>query len=503
MSKFTLFATVLVLSGTCLAQHPTPQPLPDAPSQGVHPLRVFKGHDFSRADCPLDSDGALAPEGCSSETRLLAQATPPPAGSHPNAPGTPAAATSAPNGPRLTLAEAEQMALAHNPNISVAHLLQLAQAEVTREARSSELPTATADLTAVGAHDNSRITAGALNNPIVYNRAAGGLTVRQLITDFGRTRNLVRNAQSNAKAQLDTERATVEDIALAVDQAFYGALTAQSVLKVAQQTVATRQATGEEIGALTGQKLRSTLDLSLANVQISQAQLLMLDAQNSAQDAMASLNALLGSEADQQYDLVDETPDNPQAAPANAEDLVQLAFRARPDLAALNDRWLAARQFASAEHDLMRPTISALAAAGGTPVRADQIQSSWYGAAGANVSIPIFNGFEYSARAKEADFRAQAASEQVRNLRELVARDVRSAVLNAQIAFQRIGVTKQLLDQANTALELAQVRYKVGLSGIVELTQSQLAQTEAQIAYTNARFAYQTALAIVRYQTGQ
>jgi outer membrane protein len=115
----------------------------------------------------------------------------------------------------------------------------------------------------------------------------------------------------------------------------------------------------------------------------------------------------------------------------------------------------------------------------------------------------VFNGFEYSARAKEADLRAQAASEQVRSLRDTIARDVRSAVLNAQIAFQRIGVSRQLLDQANTSLELAQARYKVGLSGIVDLTQAQLAQTEAEIGYTNARFAYQTALAAARYQTGQ
>ena len=173
------------------------------------------------------------------------------------------------------------MAFAHNPNISIAHLLQLAQAQVTREVRAGELPDADASLTAVGAHDNSRLTAGVLNNPIVY-RAAAGLTVRQLITDFGRTHSLVRNAESTAKTQLETERATVEDIMLAVDQAFYQALTAQQVLRVAQQTVATRQATGEQIGALTNQKLRSTLDLSLTNVQISQAQLLVLDAQNSA-----------------------------------------------------------------------------------------------------------------------------------------------------------------------------------------------------------------------------
>ena len=427
--------------------------------------------------------------------RLLAQADRSPAitGQPPPAPAR----------PKLTLTDAERMAIQHNPTVSIAHLLQLAQAQVTRETRAAEFPTAIADLTAVGSHTDSRITAGAINNPSIYDRAAGGLTVDQLITDFGRTHNLVKSAQSNARAQLDTERATAEDITLAVDQAFYQALTAQSLLRVAQQTVATRQATGEQIGALTQSKLRSTLDLSLANVQISQAQLLVLDAQNALVSAMADLNAILGSEADTQYDLVDETPANPQAVPPNTEDLVQLAFRARPDLAALQDRSLAAKQFSSAEHDLMRPTISALAVAGGTPVRADQILSSWYGAAGANVSIPVFNGFEYTSRAKEAAFRATAEQEQVRNLRDNIARDVRAAVLNAQIAFQRIGVTQELLNQANTALELAQARYKVGLSGIVDLTQSQLAQTEALIGVTNARYTYQTALAVVRYQTGQ
>src|ERR1019366_8552769 len=115
------------------------------------------------------------------------------------------------SGPRLTLAEAERMAIEHNPNISVARLIALAQAQVMRDVRSGELPTATGSLTAVGAHENSRVTAGLLNNPSIYDRAAGGLTVSQLITDFGRSHNLVRSAQSNAKAQLENERATELD----------------------------------------------------------------------------------------------------------------------------------------------------------------------------------------------------------------------------------------------------------------------------------------------------
>ena len=406
--------------------------------------------------------------------------------------------------PSLTVGQAEQMAIANNPNVSVGRLLALAQAQVTREVRSIEMPQATTNLTAVDSHKGSRITgAGTINSPLILDKAAAGLTVSQLITDFGRTHNLVKSAQSNARAQLEFERATELDITLAVDQAFYQALMTQTVLKVAQDTVNQRQATNDQVSALTKAKIRSDLDLSFAGVQLSQAKLLLLDAQNNEESAMAVLNDVLGSDQDTRYRLVDETGGNLPPAPGNADALIQTAFRQRPDLASLNDRYLAANQYSVAERDLWMPTVSALLAAGGTPVRDDLVQSSWYLGAGANINIPVFNGFLYSADAREAKYRAQAARENARSLRDNIARDVRTAVLNAQTAYQRIAVTQDLLNQANFAMDLASARYKIGLSSIVELTQAQLAQTEAEIDYTNARFAYQTTLSVVRYQTGQ
>jgi outer membrane protein len=414
-------------------------------------------------------------------------------------------------GPKLTIEQAEQIAIRNNPNISVARLLALAQGQVTREVRSIEMPQATSDLEAVDAHHDSRITGGGspiagggnMTSSRILDKAAAGLTVSQLITDFGRTHNLVLSAKSNAKAQLENERATELDITLAVDQAFYQALTAQAVRKVAQETVNQRQATDDQVSALTKSKIRSDLDLSFADVQLSQAKLLLLDAQNNEEAAMAALNNVLGSEQDQQYTLVDDTGGNPPPAPDDPEAMVQAAFTARPDLAALNDQYLSAKQYATAQRDLWMPTISAITMGGGAPVRDDLIQSSWYLGAGANVSIPVFNGFLYNADAKEAKYRAQAAQENVRNLRDVIARDVRTAVLNAQTAYQRIAVTQQLLNQANFALDLASARYKIGLSGIVDITQAQLNQTEAEIANTNARYSYQTALAVVRYEVGQ
>lgn len=403
----------------------------------------------------------------------------------------------------LTLKQAEQMAVRNNPRIAVAQLIALAEGQVTRETRSAELPAIGANITGVAAKSGSRLTAGALNNPVVYQRAAAGLTLSQMLTDFGRTHNLIASAELRAKAQSDTQLATQAQIILAVDQAFYRVLGNQSVFAVARATVEDRRTVVDQLQALSNAKLRSTLDLSFANVALSQAKLLLLDAQNNQSAAMTDLNALLGNEQPADFTVIDDTPEAPAPSPTDAESLVAQAFQARPDLAALNDRYGAAQKFAAAEHDLVRPTISALGSVGTTPARSDQINGSWYGAIGVNISVPVFNGFLFSSRAKEADLRASATKKQVDDLRQTIARDVRTTVLIAQSNFERIGVTKELLDQANTARDFAQTRYKVGLSSIVELSQAQLAQTQASIDYANARYSYLASLAALAYQTGQ
>ena len=415
--------------------------------------------------------------------------------------GNPAAAAAPAQ--TLTIGQAEQLALRNNPRIAVSRLLALAEGQVKREVQSAELPDLGVDLTAVDSHNGGRITAGGLNNPVLYERAAAGATLRQLITDFGRTHNLVGSADLRSKAAASAQIATTDDITFAVDEAFYHALSTQAVLKVAGQTVDARQATADQVSALTSAKLKSTLDQSFANVDLAQAKLILLDAQNANEDAMVTLNALLGNERAVTYTLVDETPKAPAAAPDDAEPLVALALKQRPDLLSLTEQYGAAKKFSAAEHDLWRPTISALGAAGDAPVRADQIATPWYGGVGVNVHVPVFNGFLYSARAKEADLRTSAADQQVQALRQAIARDVRTTVLEAQSNFHRIAVTEQLVNEANSAFDLAQTRYKIGLSSIVELSQAQLAQTQAQIAYANARYAYQGSLAALRFQTGQ
>ncbi len=400
---------------------------------------------------------------------------------------------------RLTLKQTEALVMQKNPQITSARLQALAAQQVVRETRSSYWPTAVTNLTAVDSKTNTRITAGGLNNPIIFERAAGGATVGQLITDFGHTSNLVASSRFSAKAADQSALATKEQILLAADQAFYGILQAQAVLRVAEQTVSARQIVVDQVQALAKAALKSDLDLSFAQVNLAQAKLLLLDAQNNEKASQAVLAALLGYVTAQEFEVVDEGGTmNPP--PPLLDDLIQQAMDHRPELKAANFQYESTERLKKAERDSLFPTISALGAVGGTPVR-DYHLAPWYGAAGVNMEIPVFNGFLFTAREKEADLRAQADQQHLLDLRNNIARDVRTAWLNANTAYDRLDVTNQLLKQANLALDLSQTRYKLGLGSIVELSQAQLQQTQAEIAQAQAGYEYRLALSVLRYQT--
>ena len=401
------------------------------------------------------------------------------------------------NGIPLTLQQAEALALKNNPQITIGKLRALVARQFVREARSALLPTATVSLTAVDSDPGSRLSAGFLNNPILFSRAAEGASVNQLITDFGRTTNLLSSSQFQAKAEEQNAAATAAQIVLAVDQAFYNVLETKALVGVARQTVDSRQLLVDKIKALTDAKLKSDLDLSFTRVDLARGKLLLLEAQNNYEASLAAFSAILGFSDEQNFQPVEEQIN---IAPPTSDvlPLIQTALAQRPEVAALQNEVEAAQKFGSAEHDLWRPTISALGVVGQAPVRDNNI-SSWYGAVGVNINIPIFNGFLYNARAKAADLQAEVNRQKLSDLRNNIARDVRVSWQDTNRAYERLSVTQQLQEQASLAFDLAQARYNLGLGSIVEFSQADLQKTEAEIADTDAKYQYRLTQIVLAY----
>jgi outer membrane protein len=410
---------------------------------------------------------------------------------------SPAAAQPVSVARELTLAQAEALALKNNPQVTIGKLQALVARQYVREARSALLPTVYLSVTAVDSNPGSRLAAGGLNNPILFPRAAAGATVGQLITDFGRSTNLLSSSEAQSKAEDQNSAATTAQIILAVDQTFYNVLETKALVVVAQQTVDSRQLFVDKIKALTDAKLKSDLDLSFARVDLARGKLLLLEARNNYQASLATLSAILGYPDQQDFQLLEEQA--AIAAPASdVSPLIQQALQQRPEVLALQDEVQAAQKFRSAEHDLWRPTVSALGTVGEAPVRDNHIPN-WYGAVGVNINIPVFNGFLFNARAKTADLQTEVNRQKLAGLRNNISRDVRTSWQDTNRAYERLSVTQQLREQAGLALDLAQSRYNLGLGSIVEFSQAELQKTEADIADTDAKYQYRLTQIVLAY----
>lgn len=510
--RFASRVAVAVLCTTlpALSQEPPSAPQPVATTYCADPGLCLHAPDSAKiSSIPgtpargLESE-EIATLGSAASTQQPSIEGAPPTGSTQNSQSVQPTPATQPAGPKLTLHDAEQLGLKNHPRITIAELTALASGQVYREVKSAFFPTIVMNTTGVTTYkEGNRITAGLLNNPSVFERAASGLLANQLITDFGRTKNLAASANLSAQAQQQNALATREQIVLAVDQAFYNALSADVLVRVANETVQARQVLVNQIQALENAKLRSALDLSFANVALAQAQLLLVNARNNRDATYATLSETLGLPNQQPFELVEPAPEIPPAK--NIDAIIQQALDNRPDLRALELTQNSDEHFATAEERLRLPNINALGAAGVTPVGdtgAAGLKTSDYGAVGVNINIPIFNGFLFNARSQEARLRAQAAAQRVRDLRDTIVRDVRVAWLNTNSAFERETVAAQLLQQATLALNLAQARYNLGLSSIVELSQAQLQQVEAEISTVTAKYDYEFSISALSFQTG-
>ena len=402
----------------------------------------------------------------------------------------------------LSLKEAEQIAIKKNPRVTAADLQVLVSKQALREARSTFFPTINGDVTAVGTPEerNNILSAGTLQVSSIYSRQADGININQLITDFGRTANLVASSKLQSQAQGQATLATHDQIILAVNAAYFDALQAQSVLEVARQTVETRRILYDQVQEMATNNLKSDLDVSFAEVNLDDSKLLLADAENDLQADFARLANLLGDQHQISYKLQDEPL--PVLYLTNDWQLVETALRNRPDLAQFRLEQDAAKTFARAESDLNYPTINAFAAAGVLPIHNDALFNN-YAAAGVNLHLPIFEGFLYSARKEKAQLNADVAAENLRSKEDDVIRDVRIAAMNRNNAARRLGLTAKLLASADKAYDLAQERYQVGSSSIVELSQAQLNQTEAKISHARATYRFQISNAILNYQLGE
>ena len=403
----------------------------------------------------------------------------------------------------LTLTEAQQMALKNHPQIKASdYESKAAEADIDAK-RSPYYPQISANAIRAFADPNTRLAAtGGLNNPTVIDRGSVGVGVSQLITDFGRTDASVEASKSSYEAQQQRANLSRAEVLLNATTAYYNALRSQELLRVAQDTLKTRQTFLDQVTSLHNVQMKSDLDLSIASQSANDSQLLLLRAQNNHADAMAALSESLGYNEPHNFSLTNTEKASPPDE--NFNSYLELALHNNPELAALQADSQASRHEAEAADKENYPTLSAVGFAGDTPIRtASQRINPTYATGGLNLSIPLFTGGKLTADTDKASYKADAADMRVEIKRNRLIRDIHTIFDSTQTSYKNIAVIEQMHKNAQKSLTLTQTRYEIGKSSIVDLNQALLAETQAAVAKADATYDYLLRRAQLEYETGK
>lgn len=400
----------------------------------------------------------------------------------------------------LTLAEAEAMALRNHPRVASARLLAEAAKEAPKQTRAVLSPVVAGNVTGSVAENGTRLGAGNPNASSLFSRTAAGFAINQVVWDFGRVKALTASMEARASALGESAAAVRGEVLLRVRESYFRVLLAQMQVRVLRENVEARRLTLRQISALAQSNLRSTLDVSFAELNVAEAELLLNRAESDVRAGEVELSAALGYAEARSFRLADPgDPATPLAA--TPEELVAGALGGRAELAALRQQQRAAAQFAESEKRQALPLLSMVGVAGMFGPRDANLRQR-YGALGMNLNIPLLNGGQFASRRAEAELRAQAVGQDLKELEVRVSRDVRAAWVEADNAQRRMGLTAKVLAQALKTLRLAQTRYELGLGTIVELSAAQLARTSAEVGAGVARYEYLVRRSALEFQLG-
>jgi len=421
----------------------------------------------------------------------------------------------------LTLERAIRIALHNHPLIERAQYAALGARAVTKQTRGERYPWLEASV--AGGSGSIRIVSadartihdqgahgfdpgGALPKHN-QNMLTGGLILNQLLTDFGYTAHRIlmnEKYEGVSDKQLFAHKAQV---ILNVQRAYFATLMHQRLVELAAATLQARQAFRDRVAVLYRNQLKSKVDLDLLQVEVSNAEFALLGQKNDVKQQFGALNNAMGLSVAQEYQLEPMTA-VVQKLPA-VDTLLSQGLEARPELLGARDKSQASAELLKAVKALNYGSLSAVGVIGATRyfdvhetgIHDDELAPMWGG--GATIRFPLFTGFKLQNQIAEA-LHQQGETEQ--DLQQTV-NEVTFQVFRAYFAQvsngEQIPVEQERVNVAREALSLAQERYKMGLTSIVEVIQSTTLLFQAESRLAELQYVYRLGDAALGYAIGQ
>jgi outer membrane protein len=398
----------------------------------------------------------------------------------------------------LTLEQCVDIALKNNPQIHVAEgNFEAAQASFVL-ARSAFFPQIS--LQASGTKNAGTFVVGSIVRPGSFNSYAVGFQGQQLLFDFGRTIGRVSSSSALADASEQDYRGAQEDVVLNTHVAYYGLLQAQRVREVSSETVKQTEEHLTQAQAFYKVGRNPQFDVVKAEVDVANAKVNLITAENSLKLARVQLENVLGVKLKEDIVLRDDL-EVPEEFKVELQTALDTAFRTRPEVIASRTRVEANQALVSSAKAAHLPAISATGGYNWRGLYLDQpLYNSWN--IGLSFSVPIFEGWAVVAGVDQAKANLKAAQASDDATAQSVVLDVQQQYLALQASAEGIEASKTLVAEAEESLKLSEGRYNFGAGSPIEITDAQVTLSNARITYIQSLYNYRVARARLQRAMG-
>lgn len=321
-------------------------------------------------------------------------------------------------------------------------------------------------------------------------------TLSQLLFDFGKTVAATDAAKSNAQSSKEDVEIEKDSTVLLVKQAYFNFLFGQRLIKVNQEAVARAELNLRSAKGFFEVGTQPKFTVTRAEVDVANAQVALIQAQNAAALARVALNTAMGIRIDSPTEVQDILAY--EAFPLDESRLLSEALEHRPEYRQIKVRVDAAEATLRQNFRNFFPDITSNAFYGAS--RAD-MNEIWE--LGLTLNWTFFDGGNKIARYKEAKANLEAAQSRVRAEELSIWQEVEQARLNVTATEQQIQAAKKAVESAQENFRLAQGRFDAGVGTIIELTDGQLALTQAQSTEAQALTNYRIAIAQLEKALGR
>lgn len=394
----------------------------------------------------------------------------------------------------LTLVDLIQFAWTNQPDIMQAQgELRQREGAVVSE-RSAILPNV--NLTSTYSHITTNSGSGG-GTVIVGNQVVGGgsnggsstsdrlfhrIGFNQLLFDFGRTRNLIKQADLLRQASVAALLSIQNDVALQVKERYYVYTLRQRLLEVAEDDLANRQQQLALARALydagemaPGDVVRAQSAVTASVVALNQAQ---LTRETARQDLLLSL----GVPPLSQVELIAfSEPDLPQKELIY---LLETAEEKRPDLLAAQRTVEARKAGLGAAYALNRPELSTFT--GVTfqgPLDGPQVPTL---TAQLSLAFDLYDGGARAGAVTSAEGALQVAQAQYKRAQNDVQALVARTLAQLLTAEENVEAAQAGVESAREGVRIAEGRYRVALGTLTDVLDAQRAFVQARVDLANS-----------------